>query len=148
MDEFQYLGRILEKSDDDTPAALRQLQRAWAKWGLFNRILRSEGADPKSMGYFYKAIIQAVLLYGSESWTVPEFVLWQFRSFHSRVARYLTKRHIQQLLDGTWDCPATEEVLEAAGLFPLMSTSNVGGPRCINLWWKCCCMMRAGDQVC
>ena len=28
VDEFRYLGQILEKSDDDTPAALCQLKRA------------------------------------------------------------------------------------------------------------------------
>ena len=81
-----------------------------------SRVLAAEGASPKVMGYFYKAIIQAVLLYGSESWTVSETIIKQFRSFHARVARYLCKRHIRQLPDGTWNCPPTAEVLNDAGL--------------------------------
>jgi hypothetical protein len=38
------------------------------------------------MRYFYKAVVQAVLLYGSESWTVNEGIKRQFQSFHTRVA--------------------------------------------------------------
>ena len=84
--------------------------------GRIGRVLQSEGVNPKVMGYFYKAIVQAVLLYGSESWTVSESIIRQFRSFHARVVRYLCQRHIRQLPDGTWECPPTAEVLEDAGL--------------------------------
>ena len=85
-------------------------------------ILSSEGD--------YASILDKVF---KDTWMVPEFVLRQFRSFYLRVARYLTKRHIQQLPDGTWGCPATKEILEEARLFPLMSTSKVGSPWYINL---------------
>ena len=114
--QFRYLGRILDDEDDDNHAALRQLARAREKWGRIGRVLQSEGVSPRVMGYFYKAIVQAVLLYGSESWTVSETIIKQFRSFHARVARYLCKRHIRQLPDGTWNCPPTAEVLNDAGL--------------------------------
>ena len=114
--QFRYLGRILDSGDDDNHAALRQLARAREKWGRIGKVLRCEGANPRIMGYFYKAIVQAVLLYGSESWTVSDTIIRQFRSFHNRVARFLTQRHIRQREDGTWDCPPTNEVLESAGL--------------------------------
>ena len=71
------------------------------------------------MGHFYKAIVQAVLLYGSESWTLLESMLNRIKSFHSRVARYICGKHIRQLPDETWEYPATEEVLRDAGLFPV-----------------------------
>jgi len=114
--QFRYLGRIIDDEDDDNHAALRQLARASEKWGRIGRVLQSEGVSPRVMGYFYKAIVQAVLLYGSESWTVSETIIKQFRSFHARVARYLCKRHIRLLPDGTWNCPPTAEVLRDAGL--------------------------------
>jgi exonuclease III len=116
VSEFKYLGRILEESDDDAPAANRQLERARERWGRMSRVLAAEGASPKVMGYFYKAIIQAVLLYGSESWTLPDRIIKKFRSFHARVARYITGRHIRELEDGTYFCPPTVEVLNEAGL--------------------------------
>jgi hypothetical protein len=37
------------------------------KWNRIGRVLRSEGMKPGAMGYFYKAIVQAVLLYGLET---------------------------------------------------------------------------------
>ena len=68
------------------------------------------------MGYFYKAVVQAILLYGSETWILTEGLKRQFQSFHSRVARFLTGKHIWPLEDGSWHCPSTEDVLREAGL--------------------------------
>ena len=65
--EFRYLGRILTNNDDDNQAAARQLARAQQKWGRFSRVLTAESTSAKTRGYFYKAIVQAVLLYGSET---------------------------------------------------------------------------------
>ena len=102
--QFKYLGRILDSGDNDNHAALRQLTRAREKWGCIGKELQCEGANPRVMGYFNKAIVQAILLYGSESWTVSDNIICQFRSFHAHVARFLTQRHIiKQREDGTWD---------------------------------------------
>ncbi len=116
VDRFRYLGRILDENDDDSHALERQLSRAKARWGRLAPVLRSQGVRPKTMGYFYKAVVQAVLLYGSETWVVSDFYLRQLRSYHSRIARYLTKRHIRQDENGTWHHPPTAGVLEEAGL--------------------------------
>ena len=114
--QFRYLGRILDEDDDDSFAAGRQLARARAKWRRFGMVLRSEGVNPRAMGYFYKAVVQAVLLYGSETWILTEGLKRQFQSFHSRVARFLTGKHIRPREDGSWHCPPTAGVLEEAGL--------------------------------
>ena len=106
----------MTENDKDHHAMTWQLTRAKRKWGRFSAILRSQGVKPRVMGYFYKAVVQAVLLYGSESWVLSEFFLKQLRSFHARVARYLTGRHIRQLEDGSWYHPPTGDVLEEAGL--------------------------------
>ena len=117
--QFKYLGRVLEETDDDNYAIDRQLTRAKAKWARVGKLLSVQTTDPRVRGYFYKAILQAVLLYGSESWVISKFKLQQLRSFHHRVARYITGRHIKRLPDGTYECPPTAEVLEMAGLYPL-----------------------------
>ncbi len=116
VSKFKYLGRILEETDDDDHAANRQLTRARARWGRIAKILTIDGASPRVMGYFYKAIIQTVLLYGSESWTLTVRMIGRLRSFHHRVARYITGRHIKELEDGTYFCPSMKEVLKAAGM--------------------------------
>jgi hypothetical protein len=114
--QFKYLGRLLDETDNDDHAANRQLQRAREKWNCIGKVLSSQGVDARTMGYFYKAIVQAVLLYGSESWTLTEGTLKKLRSFHSRVARYLTGRHIRPNEDGSWTCPRSIDVLQEAGL--------------------------------
>ena len=116
MDRFRYLGRILDENDDDSYAMERQLARARAKWGRIGKVLRSEGVRSKTMGYFYKAVVQAILLYGSESWVLSDFYLRQLKSFHTRIARYLTGKHIRQNEDGTWYHPPSADVLQEAGL--------------------------------
>ena len=113
---FRYLGRILDENDDDRHALERQLARARARWSRIAPVLRSEGVRPKAMGYFYKAVVQAILLYGSETWVVSDSLMKRLRSYHSRVARYLTGKHIRQNADGSWFCPPTTGVLEEAGL--------------------------------
>jgi hypothetical protein len=60
--QFRYLGRILNEDDDDGHAARRQLARARTKWTRFGHVLQSDGVSPRVMAYFYKAVVQAVLL--------------------------------------------------------------------------------------
>jgi hypothetical protein len=44
----------------------RQLKRDPQKWSRVGKVLSSQGAKPRVKGCFYKAILQSVLLYGSE----------------------------------------------------------------------------------
>ena len=68
---------------------------------------------------FYKAIVQTVLLYGSESWVVTPRMLEVLKGFHHRVARKLTGKMARRQADGSWDYPPIADALEAAGLFPM-----------------------------
>ena len=95
------------------------MRSARKKWIAISRILKSEGADPKCMAKFYMAVIQAVLLYGADSWVVKSGDLRKLRSFHARAARYMTGMHIRKRGDGRWEYPDQEKVLEECGLFPM-----------------------------
>ena len=113
---YKYLGRMITNTDCDNDAIERQLERARSKWKRFSAILNSRGMNSRVSGYFYKAIVQAVLLYGSETWVISRSQLKMLEVFHRRVARYLCRKHIRKLADGTWECPPTVEVLDEAGL--------------------------------
>jgi hypothetical protein len=117
VNEFKYLGRILDNKDSDIPAVEQNLRKARQKWGRISRILSKESAKPRVMASFYKAIVQSVLLYGSESWVISERTLLKLRSFHRRCARYITGRHIRENDDGSWTCPNSARTLEEAGLW-------------------------------
>jgi hypothetical protein len=114
--EFKYLGRILDAEDNDQKAVKYNLAKAKQQWGRLTKVLASAKGKPRTMAKFYMAIVQAVLLFGSETWALTKEMEKRLISFHHRCARHLSHRHIQQKADGTWDYPRSKEVLEEAGL--------------------------------
>ena len=75
-----------------------------------------EGADPKLSGNFYKAVAQAVLLFGAETWVLTQRMEKALDSFQFRVARRMTGRQPQQKKDGRWYYPPLAESLREAGM--------------------------------
>ena len=64
---FKYLGQVIAAEDDDWPEVVRNLRRNRQKWAWLNQILSREGADAQTLGHIYLAVVQLVLLYGSET---------------------------------------------------------------------------------
>jgi len=117
---FRYLGRVLSDTDSDWPALYHNLAKARKRWGMLSRLLRREGCRPKVAAMFYKATVQAVLLYGSETWVITPSMLSALEGFHHRVARQLTGkvgRYLPQ--EDRWVYPPLNEVLAEAGLFSM-----------------------------
>jgi hypothetical protein len=85
-------------------------------------ILCRDGARPRVSAMFYKAVVQTVLLYGSETWCISGAMMSVLNGFHNRVARCITRRHIRPdpLTDGaTWLYPSSTKTLQEAGLYPM-----------------------------
>jgi hypothetical protein len=97
--EFKYLGRYLSEDDNDWKAINWNIKRARISWGRLARILSTEKATSKSMASIYKAVVQAVLLYGSESWTMTSSMCKKLQNFHHRCARHITGQHIRMNTD-------------------------------------------------
>jgi hypothetical protein len=117
--EYQYLGRIISFDDSDTPAVSARLALARAKWGRMSKVLSTQTASPRVMGKFYTAVLQAILLYGCESWVIPKRTLQRLDAFHHRCARHIAHRHIRRHPDGTWAHPHNADVLRICGLQPI-----------------------------
>jgi hypothetical protein len=115
---FTYLGRPLSATDSDWPALYKNLAKARTKWAMISRVLRREGANTRVSGMFYKAVVQSVLLFGSESWVWSQSMVQTVEGFHNRVARRLSGK-MPVLIHGTWVYPPIAEALEAAALFPI-----------------------------
>ena len=62
-----------------------------------------EGADPKVSGSFYKAVAQAVFLFGAETWVLTLMMERALDSFHHRVARWITRKQPWIRGDGSWE---------------------------------------------
>ena len=114
------MGRPLSLFGDDWHALNKNLGKARLRWALISRVLRREGASPRIFAMFYKATVQAVLLYACETWSLTSNMLGTLESFHHRVARQLTHRHAFYLRHADlWIWPSLTETLEAAGMFTI-----------------------------
>ena len=65
---FKYLGWVLTEVDDDWAAVIANLRKARKSWAWMARIMVKEGARPRVLGIFFKAVVHAVLLFRSETW--------------------------------------------------------------------------------
>ena len=119
VDIFKYLGRWLEEEDDDCVTIDANIKKARKRWNQVHPVLARDGANARIMGRAYVAILQAVLLYASETWVISERSWQKLESFHHSCARRITRRFIQSNPDGTWTCPENKMTLQEAGLFPL-----------------------------
>ena len=89
------------------------LRKAQKKWARLMYVLGREGGDAQTPGLLYIAVMQAVLLYGSETWFMPPRIEITLQSFHHRVVHILMGWKPRKDPDRT--CvysPLTEAMLE------------------------------------
>ena len=67
---FKYLGILLDRSDDNWPAVFQNISKARKLWGLLGKLPWRGGAELTVSAKFYRAVVQAVLLFGSETWVL------------------------------------------------------------------------------
>ena len=75
------MGRVLTAGDDDWLVVVGNLGKARNSWGRLSRISSQEEADLKVSGNFYKAVSQAVLLFGAETWVLAPHMERSLDSF-------------------------------------------------------------------
>ncbi|CAB3249816.1 unnamed protein product [Arctia plantaginis] len=67
-EEYKYLGNILHSSGDLEHNIQQSIAAAWLKLREITGVTCDKKMGVKLKGLFYKAIIMAVLMYGSETW--------------------------------------------------------------------------------
>ena len=81
-------------------------------------ILAHQGALPRVSGMFYKAVVQAVLLYGSESWVVTSSMLCHLSIFYHQITHQISglkARYHPSTIE--WIAAPLLQALETTGLF-------------------------------
>ena len=82
--------------------------------------MRGENTSPRVCGMFYKAVVQVILLYGSETWCLSPALLARLEGFHIKAAYRMAREHRPgKDAHGVWIYPASKDVLEECGLFPM-----------------------------
>ena len=74
-----------------------------------------EGADARTSGTFYRAVVHAVLLFESETWVMPPRIGRTLVGYHHRVIHRLTGRETRRQVDGSWLYPSLVAAMAEAG---------------------------------
>lgn len=118
VQEFKYLGRHMTNKNDDWLAVANNIKRAKCRWARIKTILKLDTSSVRTMSSFYKAVVQSVMLYGAETWTISVTMKKILETFNNQVARNLTRTYIRPNVNDTseWIYPDTEEVLSMENL--------------------------------
>ena len=66
-------------------------------------------------GNFFKAVVQAVLLFGAETWVLNPMVEGALEIFQHGAARRITRRQPHRREDRRWTYPPLKEAMREAG---------------------------------
>ncbi len=117
---------MLSQDNNDIQAVRSQLCKARGTWARVGQVLQRENAPPRVSTKFYKAIVQSVLLYGSETWVLSPAVLARLKGFHIRAAYRMAKKHVPRRgPNQQWVYPPSNKVLEECGMHTLQHYIDV-----------------------
>jgi hypothetical protein len=107
--------------DTDTQAIRGNLTKARKAWKMISRLLRSENMEPRVCGMFFQAVVQAVLLYGSETWVLTDSALRCLEGFFYRAACCMASKNrlTKNERTGEWTHPDKAKLFAEVGLSPL-----------------------------
>lgn len=131
---FKYLGRYLKATIRDDLAVHSNITKARLQWNRISPVLRAHSFPNRIKGLFYKAIVQDILLFGADSWTLTPFLLSTLNSFHHHVARSLSTLPITFNNNDPSDfrLPSNDAVLDDVGLYSMKNYINVRKQLAIN----------------
>lgn len=154
---FKYLGRAITQNDDNWMVVSSNIANARKKWGRIKVILKKDTSIPHTMANSYKA----VLLYGSETWSMSEIMLHKLDMFHQQCCRHIAGAYIHPDPDNpsNWIYPSTHGIMKGIGVKSIKSyvakrratlKSTVRScsrvlPECLRIrnpkqlaWWRLC----------
>ena len=87
--KFCYLGDTLGAGGDVEEAARARVRCAWAKFKELSPILTARGASYHIKGKIYKACVQSVLKYGTETWAMKKANLQSLERTERMMVRWM-----------------------------------------------------------
>ena len=90
---FKYLGQVILAADNDWLAVMNNLSWARKVWSRIPGIISREGAAQRVSRFFFKSVVQAVLIFGADTWLVTPRMGKALGGFWNQTARRL-KGHL------------------------------------------------------
>ena len=83
--------------------------------GSVDEDLGKAGENPRVSGMLFKAVMQAVLIFVSETWVINPCMVWSLKGFKHRVDIQITRSQPRRLLYVSWGYPPLETVMQEVG---------------------------------
>ena len=90
--------------------------KVWRKWARLYRILGREGVDPRISGNFYKAIVQAILLFCLDTWVMKPRIGRTLGRSHHRVVRHTAGINTKRYTTRRWEYQPPNAAILTVGL--------------------------------
>ena len=92
VEVFKDLERPLDQSDNNWPPVLRNIGNARQFWIHLGQLLQREGVDLLVLKKFYHAVVQAVLLFGAETWMLLATMSKKLEGMHVGFLSQVTRK--------------------------------------------------------
>ena len=109
--KFCYLGYTLGAGRGVEEAARARVRCAWAKFKEFSLIMTARGASYCIKGKIYKACVQNVLTYGTETWAM-------------KIANLQSLERLERMMV-RWMCGVSRDRKRSVDLYSLLGIQNV-----------------------
>ena len=114
VDIFKYLGRPLDRSDDNWTEVLRNIQKVRQVLGHLGKFLWMEGADTFISEKFYRTVVQAVFIFGEETWVLLAAMLKKLEGVHLVFLRPVIGKKKRRPRGASWQKSAAGSVLKVS----------------------------------
>ena len=101
VEVLKYLEWLITYDDADTQAMWSNVKKAQECWAWISHVPRAENTSARTYGMFYKATVQAVLLYGSEMWSLSLTTIKRLEGFHIRAAWRMSGLRLEKKPNGS-----------------------------------------------
>ena len=108
---------MAKNNNSDNVEFYSNLRKAQRRWGMLAKVLGEMVSSMKSQSMMYKALVQTVLLYGSEIWVVTDTMMTVLEGFHHRIARCVLGITARWGNGGEWEWASVDAKLEATGIW-------------------------------
>jgi exonuclease III len=92
VDEFCYLGHVLEAKGGVQGAVRARIRSAWGNWRKVAPILTRKEVSHKIKGWLYKVTVRSTLLYSAETWPARKEEVDQMERAEMRMLRWMSGR--------------------------------------------------------
>ena len=88
-------------TDNKRPEVIANIWKARKSWSRMYWILGWEDVDTRTLGNFYIAVVQSILLFGSDTWVVTPRIKRILEGFRHMVARQILSNMPRLRTEGT-----------------------------------------------